>query len=46
MQLHALSPELYWLTLTTLMTALFWMPYILNWILEQGFLKAAWDPND
>ena len=25
MQLHTLSPELYWLTLTTLMTALFWI---------------------
>jgi len=46
MQLHTLSPELYWLTLTTLMTALFWMPYITNWIIEQGFLKAVWDPND
>jgi uncharacterized MAPEG superfamily protein len=24
------TTELYWLTLTTLMTALFWLPYILN----------------
>ena len=46
MQLHTLSPELYWLTLTTLMTALFWMPYIINWVVEQGFFKAVWDPND
>ena len=46
MQQHTLSPELYWLTLTTLMTALFWMPYIINWVVEQGFFKAVWDPND
>jgi uncharacterized MAPEG superfamily protein len=46
MQLHTLPPELYWLTLTTLMTALFWVPYIINWMLEQGVVKAVWDPDD
>jgi uncharacterized MAPEG superfamily protein len=46
MQLHTLPPELYWLTLTTLMTALFWVPYILNWMVEQGVVKAVWDPDD
>ena len=25
-----MTTELYWLTLTALMTALFWMPYVLN----------------
>ena len=46
MQLHTLPPELYWLTLTTLMTALFWVPYIINWMVEQGVVKAVWDPED
>ena len=39
-----LSNELYWLVLTTLMTSLFWLPYIMNRMLEQGILKALWDP--
>jgi len=39
-----LSNELYWLILTILMTALFWVPYILNRMLEQGILNALWDP--
>jgi uncharacterized MAPEG superfamily protein len=30
------SPELYWLVLTVLMTALFWLPYIVNRIVEMG----------
>jgi uncharacterized MAPEG superfamily protein len=34
--MHSLTPEIYWLTLTTLMTALFWVPYILNRIVELG----------
>jgi uncharacterized MAPEG superfamily protein len=46
MPLHTLPPELYWLTLTTLMTALFWVPYIINWMIEQGVVKAVWDPDD
>ena len=29
-----LTPELYWLVLTILMTGLFWVPYILQRILE------------
>ena len=40
-----LSTEVYWLILTILMTSLFWMPYILNRMLEQGILKALWDPQ-
>ena len=40
-----LSPELYWLVLTTLMTGLFWIPYILQRILERGFWPALWDPQ-
>ena len=45
MQTHTLSPELYWLTITTLMTGLMWVPYILNRLAEQGPLKATWDPQ-
>lgn len=33
---HDLTPELYWLTLTIAMTALFWAPYLVNRILEIG----------
>ena len=39
-----LSHEMYWLTLTTVMTGLMWVPYILNRMLEQGPAKAVWDP--
>ena len=40
---HSLSPELFWLTLTLLMTALLWIPYIINRMLELGILNALWD---
>ena len=33
---HLITPELHWLVLTLLMTALFWLPYILNRIIETG----------
>lgn len=33
-------PEFYWLTLTVLLTAVLWVPYILTFILEQGLVKA------
>ena len=45
MQTHTLSPELYWLTITTLMTGLMWVPYILNRLAEKGLLKATCDPQ-
>ena len=45
MQPQTLSPELYWLTLTTLMTGLMWVPYILNRLAEKGPWKATWDPQ-
>jgi len=41
----SLSTEFYWLVLTILMTALFWVPYILNRMLEQGIGTALWDPH-
>lgn len=43
--MQTLSTELYWLSLTVLMTALFWVPYILNRMKEQGMWTALWDPQ-
>ena len=43
--MQTLSPELYWLTLTTLMTGLMWVPYIMNRLIEKRPLKALWDPQ-
>lgn len=39
-----ISAELYWLILTLLLTALFWIPYIIERMQEQGILNALWDP--
>ena len=33
-----MTTELYWLTLTVLMTALFWVPYILNRMAVRGLM--------
>ncbi len=35
-----MTTELYWLVLTTLMTALFWLPYVLNRIMVRGLMGA------
>jgi uncharacterized MAPEG superfamily protein len=40
-----LSPELYWLVVTTLMTGLFWVPYLLQRIRERRLWPALWDPQ-
>ena len=40
-----MTTELHWLVLTTLMTGLFWVPYILNRLLEQGIFPAIYDPH-
>jgi len=40
-----LSDELYWLTLTILMSALFWMPVIFNRIREQNLWPALLNPD-
>lgn len=40
-----LTPELFWMVLTVLMTGLMWVPYILNRLREQGAGKALWDPH-
>lgn len=41
----SLPPELYWLTLTCLMTGLLWVPYILQLIVQLGPVRAIWDPT-
>lgn len=33
-----MTKELYWLTLTTLMTALFWLPYVLDRMVVRGLM--------
>jgi uncharacterized MAPEG superfamily protein len=35
-----MTTELYWLTLTVLMTALFWVPYILDRFVTRGIWKT------
>jgi len=40
---NSLSFELFWLILTILMTSMFWIPYIINRMLELGILNALWD---
>lgn len=42
---NATTPEIYWLTLTALMTALFWVPYVLNRMVEDGLWGALKNPN-
>jgi uncharacterized MAPEG superfamily protein len=37
------TTELYWLTLTVLMTALFWVPYILDRLAVRGVVPAITD---
>lgn len=39
-----LTVEGYWLLMTILMTALMWLPYVLNRIVEQGVGPAFMDP--
>lgn len=39
------TPEIYWLTLTILLTALLWVPYILQLIVQLGPIQAVWDPT-
>ena len=38
-----MTTELYWLTLTILMTALFWVPYILDRLAVRGVVAALSD---
>lgn len=38
-----MTTELYWLTLTVLMTAVFWVPYILDRLVVRGVVGAVTD---
>ena len=40
-----MTTELYWLILSILLTAVLWLPYIINRLVEQGFFTALWDPD-
>ncbi len=40
-----MSKELYWLTLTTAMTGLSWLPYILDRIMARGLMAAMANPS-
>lgn len=40
-----MTPDLMWLTLTALMTALFWVPYILNRVAVRGLMGAMANPS-
>lgn len=40
-----MTPDLYWLTLTALATALMWVPYILDRIMVRGMLPAMGNPS-
>lgn len=37
----AMTTELYWLTLSIFVTALLWIPYVLNRIAEGGFVETV-----
>lgn len=43
--MNQLSAEAFWLAATATMTSLFWVPYIVNRLHEQGIFKALWDPH-
>ena len=40
-----MKPELFWLALTATMTALFWLPYILNRLVRLGLAGALATPK-
>jgi uncharacterized MAPEG superfamily protein len=40
-----MSKELYWLTLTVILTALMWVPYILDRIAVRGLMGAMTNPS-
>ena len=40
-----MTTELYWLILTTAMTAVMWLPYIVNRAMELGPPPTAWHPQ-
>ena len=45
MIMQHINTEITWLTLTLLMTGLFWVPYILNRMYEHGIWPALYNPQ-
>jgi uncharacterized MAPEG superfamily protein len=41
-----MTGSLYWLTLTALMTALFWLPYVVDRIAVRGLIRTMGNPQD
>lgn len=39
------TEHVFWLVLTVMMSGLFWLPYIVNRIIENGLWKALRNPN-
>lgn len=40
-----MSPEIYWLSLTLALTALFWIPYVLNRVAVRGLTGTVANPS-
>ena len=40
-----MNHEIFWLVATIAMTAVFWLPYILNRIIEEGLISAIKNPK-
>ena len=40
-----MTTELYWLTLSILLTSILWVPYIINRLFDGGFFFGVWDPD-
>ena len=40
-----MTPELFWLTLTVILTGLLWVPYILNRIVVRGLIGSMANPS-
>ncbi len=40
-----MTPELFWLTLTVILTGLLWIPYVLNRMMVRGLLGSMANPS-
>ena len=40
-----MNQEIFWLVATIVMTAIFWLPYILNRIIEEGLMPTLQNPK-
>ena len=41
-----MSQEIFWLAATALMTAVFWVPYVLNRMTARGLMRTLGNPSD